>query len=93
MKIDQIIAEDANPARQAAKAIAMKKAGKKPKSMEESLRDGEYHTWTVHFDDGTSQKINVGSDEFDAKSYFAKRGKNVVKVDHDYERINKAIHE
>ena len=74
--------EAANPAQQAAIAISMKKAGKKPKN--ESLRDGEYHTWTVHFDDGTSQQINVGNDEFDAESYFAKRGKNVVKVDYDF---------
>ena len=32
MKINQVVAEDANPKRQAAKAIAMKKAGIKPKT-------------------------------------------------------------
>lgn len=51
---------------------------------QESLRDGEHHTWTVHFDDGTSQKVNVSSDEFDVKSYYAKKGKKVTKVDKDY---------
>jgi hypothetical protein len=51
---------------------------------QESLRDGEHHTWTVHFDDGTSKKVNVSSDEFDVKSYYAKKGKKVTKVDKDY---------
>ena len=51
---------------------------------QESLRDGEHHTWTVHFDDGTSQKVNVSNDEFDVKSYYAKKGKKVTKVDKDY---------
>ena len=35
MKFKEFISEDANPKRQAAKAIAMKKAGKKPKSVAE----------------------------------------------------------
>jgi hypothetical protein len=51
---------------------------------QESLRDGEHHTWTVHFDDGTSKKVNVSSDEFDVKSYYAKKGKKVTKVDKSY---------
>jgi RNA polymerase sigma factor (sigma-70 family) len=50
----------------------------------ESLRPGEYHTWTVHFADGTSQQVNVPSDEFDVRAYFAKRNKQVVKVDRNY---------
>jgi len=50
----------------------------------ESLRDGEHHTWTVHFADGTSQQVNVPSDEFDVRAYFAKKGKKVTKVDKDY---------
>ena len=51
---------------------------------QESLRSGEHHTWTVHFDDGTSKKVNVSSDEFDVKSYYAKKGKKVTKVDKSY---------
>ncbi len=54
------------------------------KKTNESLRDGEYYTWTVHFDDGTSQKINVRSDEVDVRGYFAKRGKKVEKIDYSF---------
>jgi hypothetical protein len=36
MKVNEIITEAANPAQQAAIAISMKKAGKKPKHMDES---------------------------------------------------------
>jgi SAM-dependent methyltransferase len=57
---------------------------KKKYKVAESLRDGEHHTWTVHFDDGTSQQVNVPSDEFDVRGYFAKRGKKVTKVDKSY---------
>ena len=57
---------------------------KSNEGIEESLRDGEYHTWTVHFDDGTTQKVNVPSDEFDIVSYFAKKGRKVTKVDYDF---------
>ena len=51
---------------------------------QESLRDGEHYIWTVHFDDGTTKKVNVSSDEFDVKSYYAKKGKKVTKVDKSY---------
>ena len=37
MKITDVITEAANSAQQAAKAIAMKKAGKKPRSVDEDL--------------------------------------------------------
>jgi hypothetical protein len=57
---------------------------KKKYKVAESLRDGEHHTWTVHFDDGTSQQVNVPSDEFDVRGYFAKRGKKVTKVDYSF---------
>lgn len=45
----------------------------------ESLRDGEYYVYEVTFDDGTTTKIRTSNDWFDAKTYYAKRGKNVVK--------------
>lgn len=54
------------------------------KKTNESLRDGEYYTWTVHFDDGTSQKINVRSDEADVVGHFAKKGKKVEKIDYSF---------
>jgi hypothetical protein len=57
---------------------------KKKYKVAESLRDGEHHTWTVYFDDGTSQQVNVPSDEFDVRGYFAKKGKKVTKVDKSY---------
>lgn len=47
--------------------------------LKESLRDGEYYVYEVTFDDGTTTKIRTSNDWFDAKTYYAKRGKNVVK--------------
>ena len=47
----------------------------------ESLRTGEYYLYKIYFDDGTTSDIEVTSDEFDFKSYYAKKGKNVVKVE------------
>jgi hypothetical protein len=44
MRITEIISEASNPAQQAAIAIAMKKAGKKPKT--EDVAEGE--TWAKH---------------------------------------------
>jgi hypothetical protein len=55
--------------------------------MTESLRPGEYHVWTVHFDDGTKGRIRVPSDEYDddlIKAHYAKKGKRVVKIDYDW---------
>jgi len=56
-------------------------------SVKESLRPGEYHVWTVHFNDSTTGKIRVPSDEYDddlIKAHYAKKGKTVVKIDHDW---------
>ena len=53
----------------------------------ESLRPGEYHVWTVHFEDGTKGRIRVPNDEItddQIKAHYAKRGKTVVKVDADW---------
>lgn len=47
----------------------------------ESLRDDEYYVYQVTFDDGTTTQIRSGDDWFDAKAYYAKRGKNVVKAE------------
>ncbi|CAB4133629.1 hypothetical protein UFOVP257_351 [uncultured Caudovirales phage] len=57
---------------------------KTAKGIEESLRSGEYHIWTVYFADGTSQRVEVPSDEFDVEAYYAKKGIKVAKVDKDY---------
>jgi len=50
----------------------------------ESLRPGEYFVWTVYFDDGSSKRIKVTSDEFDPYAYYGKQGKVVVNVDYDW---------
>lgn len=50
------------------------------KKITESLRDGEYYTYTVTFANGTTDTINVASDEFDFSSYYAKKGKRVIDV-------------
>ena len=53
----------------------------------EGLSPGEYHLWTVHFDDGTTGKIRITWDETsdeDIKAFYAKKGKTVVKIDYDW---------
>ena len=54
-------------------------------AMDESLKKGEYYVWTVYFDDGTSKRIKVTSDEFDPYEYYAKQKKNVINVDYNWE--------
>ena len=56
--------------------------------LEESLKDGEYFIWTVYFDNGTSKRIKVKSDEFDPYAYYARQNQVVVNVDYDW-----AIHQ
>jgi hypothetical protein len=51
----------------------------------ESLRSGEYHVWTVHFDDGTKKQVKVTWDETtkeDLQLMFPQ--KKIVKIDTDY---------
>jgi len=54
-------------------------------AMDESLKKGEYYVWTVYFDDGSSKRIKVTSDEFDPYEYYAKQKKNVINVDYNWE--------
>jgi Zn ribbon nucleic-acid-binding protein len=53
--------------------------------MTESLKKGEYYVWTVYFDDGTSKRIKVPSDEFDPYEYYKKQNKVVVNVDYNWD--------
>jgi hypothetical protein len=53
--------------------------------LEESLKDGEYFIWTVYFDNGTSKRIKVKSDEFDPYAYYARQNQVVVNVDYNWE--------
>ena len=54
-------------------------------NINESLKRGEYYVWTVYFDDGTSKRIKVPSDEFDPYEYYKKQNKVVVNVDYNWE--------
>ena len=56
----------------------------KDEELAESLKKGEYFIWTVYFDDGTSKRIKVTSDEFDPYEYYANQNKVVVNVDYDW---------
>lgn len=51
-----------------------------PENLEESLQQGEYYIWTVHFADGSSQKVKITSDELtqaDLEKHFGKPVKNI----------------
>jgi hypothetical protein len=52
--------------------------------IDESLKDNEYFVWTVYFDNGTSKRIKVKSDEFDPYAYYARKNQVVVNVDYDW---------
>lgn len=55
--------------------------------VKESLRRGEYYVHTVHFADGSTAQIQTYNDEqtdADIKAFYAKQGKDVVKVDYDW---------
>lgn len=53
--------------------------------LNESLRKGEYHLWTVHFEDGGSTKVRVSWDETsDAELQRHFKDRKIVKVDRDY---------
>lgn len=53
----------------------------KKKTITESLRQGEYYTFQVFFDDGTDETLNFSSDDIDWDRVGAKRGKQVVDVE------------
>ena len=78
MKANEFITEAANMAQQAAKAIAMKKAGKKPKSVAEgSLNEGQYE---MMMRNGQVKKF-IAKDDADAKRIAAGHGaKSVIKL-------------
>ena len=60
MKVKDIISEAANPAQQAAIAISMKKAGKKPKDdMDETKQRLDPKCWTGYHKAGTKMKGNT----------------------------------
>jgi hypothetical protein len=57
----------------------------KAKELEESLRRGESYSAKVYFKDGTSATVTgIPSIETDVKSYFAKKGKPVERVEFDF---------
>jgi hypothetical protein len=50
------------------------------KKLNESLRNGEYYTFQVFFDDGSDETLNFSSDDIDWDRVGVKRGKRVVDV-------------
>jgi hypothetical protein len=50
------------------------------KQLNESLRDGEYYTFQVFFNDGSDETLNFSSDDIDWDRVGDKRGKRVVDV-------------
>lgn len=50
----------------------------------DELKPGQYYVWTAKFDDGTSSRVKVTTDDFNAKDFYAKKGKNVINVDYDW---------
>jgi len=62
-----------------------RRAGIEYPDVNESIQGNDYHLWTVHFEDGTSKKVKVKSDEVsnsDLQNHF--KDKKIVKVDRDY---------
>jgi len=83
---DSISAEGAQQLMSAV-AAGLQKPARAKKGVAESLRPGEYHVWTVHFDDGGKGNIRVPSDEVSGdsiKRFYNKQGKNVVHIDYDW---------
>jgi hypothetical protein len=83
---DSISAEGAQQLMSAV-AAGLQKPARAKKGVAESLSPGEYHVWTVHFDDGGKGNIRVPSDEVSGdsiKRFYNKQGKNVVHIDYDW---------
>lgn len=55
-----------------------------PENLEESLQQGEYYIWTVHFADGTSQKVKITSDELTQADLEKHFGKPVKDIDYNW---------
>jgi pyrimidine deaminase RibD-like protein len=62
----------------------MKSGKQKTNEAEEELKPGQYYIWRVYFDDGSSTRLKVTRGDFDAKSYYADKGREVIKVDYDW---------
>ena len=62
----------------------MKSGKKKTNEAEEELQPGKYYVWRVYFDDGSSARLKVTNGDFDAKSYYANKGRAVIKVEYDW---------
>jgi hypothetical protein len=53
-------------------------------NMFESLRTGEYYIWTVHYEDGTSQKFKIRNAETGTESLQRRAKKPIAKIDHSF---------
>lgn len=59
----------------------------------ESLRTGEYYIWTVHYDDGTSQKFKIRNAETGTESLQRRAKKPIVSIDHSFDIHSDRSHE
>jgi hypothetical protein len=93
MRFTEIISEAGSPAQQAAKAIAMKKAGKKPKSVAE----GNYqHNYGHEFKDFKAElekkhgqgNVKIVGDGNVADAYHVKTGKHLGFIDGSHAEVN-----
>jgi hypothetical protein len=98
MKVKDIISEAANPAQQAAIAISMKKAGKKPKDdMDEAKQRLDPKCWTGYHKAGTKMKgdtrvnncVKDESVEFDNANQLSEE----LELDADFDIIEDMISE
>ena len=48
------------------------------------LQPGQYYVWRVYFDDGSSTRLKVTNGDFNAKSYYANKGRAVIKVEYNW---------
>ena len=92
MKITDIITEAANSAQQAAKAIAMKKAGKKPRSVDEDLtRRGFLRGLGAAAVAGAAGSALAGTDDLDFPNKVQKMHSDMMEKNPRYAKEHEAL--
>lgn len=92
MKITDVITEAASPAQQAAKAIAMKKAGKKPRSVDEDLtRRGFLRGLGAAAVAGAAGSALAGTDDLDFPNKVQKMHSDMMEKNPRYAKEHEAL--
>ena len=92
MKITDIVTEAANSAQQAAKAIAMKKAGKKPRSVDEDLtRRGFLRGLGAAAVAGAAGSALAGTDDLDFPNKVQKMHSDMMEKNPRYAKEHEAL--